>query len=654
MRATHEHQPVSDSARATPASDGRIRRLSANLINQIAAGEVVTRPAAALKELIENSLDAGATRIEIHVEEDTLNFMVRDDGCGMDAGNLQLAVERYATSKIRSLEDLERIATRGFRGEALAAIGAVSRLEIVSRTADEPTGHCLRLNGGADLRIVSVGAPVGTTVHVRDLFFNTPARLKFLKNPVAEWGHMLQATIRQALTRPDVGFAIRWKGRPYMDLPAGQSLRARLAEVLPGQAGRALIDVEGTLREVGVRGVVTHPNDARRDRRHQYYFINGRPVAFRPLQFALEEAFRGLLMTQRFPMCAMMIDVPGEMVDVNVHPTKEEVRLRNDSLVTGAVHRAVAEALRAADLVPTLKLVVPTPGLRLISPAGGSGGPGVPSVETHLDAGASPPSPASSWTPAPEQRTRQPKFVAGFGLPSCPAGAAAPEDEQPPSRPPHPEEAYAEPAAIEEATLIARLRAAPRAPRALAQIGLTYIIAEGGEDDMLVIDQHAAHEKILYLDYMRQAAAGEVVVQPLMIPHSVDVAPGEAPALEALLPALAEAGFDVAPFGGRTFVVQAMPAALERLDVGAFLRDLIDDLGGGDLGREIERVRHAIGARAACRAAVKAGDRLTQEEMQRLVHQLLETAEALRCPHGRPTVLRLTREQLDRQFGRLG
>jgi DNA mismatch repair protein MutL len=675
---------------ASPAGlPGRIHRLEARLINQIAAGEVVTRPAAALKELVENSLDAGATRIEIHVEEGALEFLVRDDGVGMDEENLLLSIERHATSKIAELEDLARLETRGFRGEALAALAAVSRLEIVTRTADRAEGLRLKVSGDGEPRVTACGAPTGTTVHVRDLFYNTPVRLKFLKNPVAEWGHMLQAAIRQALTRPDVAFSIRWKGRPYLDLPAGQTLAARLAEVLPGGAGARLIAVDGALENVSVRGAVSHPTHARRDRRHQYFMINGRPVAFRPLQFALEEAFRGLLMVQRYPLCAIAIELPGEMVDVNVHPTKEEVRLRNDALVTGAVHRAVAEALRLADLVPTLRMAEPPgqgsqggqssqsshsgqPGQprqngsqsgQAVWPMGGLGAigqkfapPSAPFGGGHGQAhsSAAPYELSQGESPAlatgqaaasptnPASPNDQLDFVPGFGLPGATNSGASISGD-------------AEPVAREEATLIARLRRAPAPPRVLAQVAATYILADAGPEGLLVIDQHAAHEKILYLDYRRQAARpGGVDVQPLLVPHAIDLAPAEVPAMEALRPALAEAGFDVEPFGGRTFLVQAVPATLERLDAAAFLRDLIDDLGGGDLSRELARVRHAIAARAACRAAVKSGDPLTREEMERLVEQLLETEDSLRCPHGRPTVLRLTRDQLDAQFGRLG
>lgn len=648
-------QDVTTTPPATPPSGDapRIHRLSTRLINQIAAGEVVTRPAAALKELVENSLDAGATRIEVAVEEGALSFSVRDDGAGMAPDDLLLAVERYATSKISEFDDLLRLKTRGFRGEALAAIAAVSRLEILTRQRGAAEGCRLKVSGGHDPQLLTAGAPEGTTISVRDLFYNTPARLKFLKNGVAEWGAMLQTMIRQSLTRPDVAFAIRWRGKPYLDLAGGQPLRERLAQVLPSGAAAELLDVAGELQGVTVRGAVSSPKATRRDRRHQFFFVNGRPITFRPLHFAMEESYKGLVMTQQYPMGALLIEMPSETVDVNVHPTKEEVRFHNESLVTGAVHRAVAEALRAADLVPRLHVSFSIPQKTRELFTGGAASSLVPAPEPaaqpfNMTAETLPAAAPEASGAAP----RQLDFVSGFGLPAAPRAAAPAAPEAPRKSPPQ----YAEPQAQEEAGLIARLRAAPAPPRALAQVSDTYILAEAGPLGMMIIDQHAAHEKILYLKFMKQAEAGAaaIEVQPLLVPHSIEVAPAEAAALEGLIPALQGAGFDVAPFGGGSFLVQAIPLLFDRINVPAFLRDLIDDVGQGDLPREMQRLRERITARAACRAAVKSGDPLAHAEMQRLVDELLHTEEALRCPHGRPTVMLLTREQLDRQFGRLG
>ncbi len=631
-----------------------IRRLSPRLINQIAAGEVITRPAAAVKELVENAFDAGAGRIEITVEDDALSFTVRDDGCGMGADDLLLSVERHATSKIRELDDLMRLSTRGFRGEALAAIAAVSRLEIVTRRPADREGLRLRVSGGKELRVGACAANPGTMIAVRDLFFNTPARLKFLKSAVAEWGHILQALLRQALTRPDVAFAIRWRGRPYLDLPANQPLCDRLAQILPGDGGGPLLAVDHMLQDVRVHGAISHPSATRRDRRYQFFFANGRPILHRPLPFALEEAYRGLLMTQRYPLAALLIELPGELVDVNVHPTKEEVRFREEGLVTGAVHRAAATALRAANLLPTL--MVPAPALKPLAPRERDAQP--PPMATAAGETAQPPTllPDALPPPAAPPTTRQLDFVAGFGLER--AGDRNEESTKPPA-PGAPGTSYypMAGAATEERVesgLLERLRALGEPPRVLAQVSECYIVADAGLEGLLVVDQHAAHEKIMYLKYMRAAEGRGLAIQPLLLPHALELGPAEAAALEPLLPALAEAGFEVEPFGGGSYIVQAVPTIFDGLDIEAFMRDLLDDVGQGDLPRELQRLRERICARAACRAAVKAGDRLGREEMQRLVDQLLGTHELLRCPHGRPTALLLTREQIDRQFGRLG
>lgn len=632
----------------------RIHRLDTRTINQIAAGEVVVRPAAALKELLENALDAGATRVEVTVEDDALGFSVRDDGRGMNAGDLALAVERHATSKILKIEDLDALATRGFRGEALAAIAAVARLEILTRETGATEGLRLKSSGGSEPKIAPAAANRGTTIMVRDLFFNTPARRKFMKSAVAEWGQMLQTFIRQALTRPDAAFSIRWKGRPYLDLPAGQALADRLGQVLPGEAGSDLIEVDHTLESVHVWGAISGPRTTRRDRRYQYFFANARPIVHRPLTFALQEAYRGLIMSQQFPLCALLLELPGDLIDVNVHPTKEEVRFRAESLVAGAVHRAAAEALRRTDIMPHLHISPIETGVK----NGGAAdlqqrmaefnrrhGPGSAAAQHAPAPGFEKNAPFQSTPDGPSARSMD--FVPGFGLGNESKAYEMEQAAAPASG--------ADCNALHDASLIARLNASGLRPRAVAQIATTYILADAGDAGVLTIDQHAAHEKIIYLKFMKEAESKSgVVVQPLMAPYQFEASPADAAALEAMRPALAEAGFEVEPFGGTTFLVQSVPAVFGRLNIPAFLRDLIDDVGGGDLPREIGRLREKICARAACRAAVKAGDELSLPELQSLVDEVMTTAGAQRCPHGRPTLMLLTREALDRQFGRLG
>ncbi len=644
--------PSSPTSTTTPA-EGRIRRLSPSLVNQIAAGEVIVRPASAVKELIENSLDAGARRIEILIEEDALSFAVRDDGAGMSRADARLAVERHTTSKIAAIEDLERLATRGFRGEALAAIASVSRLEILTRRREDEAGCRLRCEAGKNVRLEPAGAPPGTTVTVRDLFHNTPARLKFLRAPLVEWGHALREIVRQALTRPDVAFHVQWRGKPYLKLPAPQTLAERLEALLPGESSRELLAVDHTLQGVRVQGCVGSPRHPRRDRRHQYFFANGRPIVARPLTFALQEAYRGLLMTQQFPVAALFVELPGEEIDVNVHPTKDEVRFRNEPLVAGAVHRAALEALRGADLVPRLQVGPMT------ASGGSSGRSPIPSG-SERQAVKPPPvffvsselaAPTPSGTPSDarvEPRNlplgasvaRPPEESVGKGLPVDPPV----ETESPPPAP-----TYADEAAAEEARLI-RDYGTPR-PQILGQLALTYILAEAPGRGMLLIDQHAAHEKCLYLEYLDRADGREV--QPLLVPFLYEPGPAEAAFMETLAPALTDEGFETEAFGGGSYAVHSTPALFQAIDLGGLLKDLTDELARGDLAGELERLRQAIVARAACRAAIKAGQALSRAEMEALLDRVLGTAEALRCPHGRPTMILLSKEQLDRRFGRL-
>ncbi|MBI3736874.1 DNA mismatch repair endonuclease MutL [Candidatus Sumerlaeota bacterium] len=650
----------------TPAtvSPGHIHKLDPRLINQIAAGEVIVRPASAIKELVENSFDAAATRIEIAVEEDTRSFSVRDDGCGMGREDAVLSIERYATSKITEFDDLARLTTRGFRGEALAAISAVSRFELMTRRAEDAAGTHLRCEGGKSARIQEAGLPEGTTILVRDLFFNTPARMKFMRNGMVEWGHILKEVLRQALTRPDVAFSIKWRGKPYLNLSAGQSLRERLGAILPAGAGVDLLDVDHTLHGVRAHGCISSPKTTRRDRRHQYFFANGRPIFARPLTFALQEAYKGLIMTQQFPLAALFLDVPGGEIDVNVHPTKEEVRFRNEALITGAIHRGALEALRKADLVP--KFAIPaTPGAKFarteIPPArrAETVAGGKNEAPTGFFSGSAPGaiegvSPAYGARPTVRQTTfplpkRDDANEGGRSEDSLRRGDAGVGNG--PALESDGREAYPDETAQSEATLIARLLSEGVRPQVFGQIALTYILADAGGLGILMLDQHAAHEKILYLDYQQRRNAR--AAQELLVPYTYEAAPAERAALDALLPALQSDGFGVEHFGGGTFVIQSVPVMFDKLDVPAFLRDLTDDLGRGNIKGEIGRMRHKIGAMAACRAAVKSGDPLSMDQMRGLLDQVLQTSGALRCPHGRPTMLLLTREQLDRQFGRI-
>ncbi len=334
----------------------RIQLLPQVLVNKIAAGEVIVRPASVVKELIENSIDARATQIAITVENQGRDITVTDNGEGIAPEDIAIAIERHSTSKIAKYEDIQTLETRGFRGEALASIAAVSHLEFISRNADSLHGARLRAEGGKNLEQSNVGAPVGTTVCIRSLFFNTPARLKFLKSPASEQNHIVQAITRQTLAHTEIGFTVSVNGKRLIELPDKQQLSGRIVQLLGSMAEDHLIEVRLEGLPVRVFGYIVKPERARRDRRHQYFFVNSRPITHRGLSYSLEGGYKGLLTTQHHPIAVLFLRVNPADVDVNVHPTKEEVRFRDDRMVMGLLNRAVVEALRGANLMAQVRL----------------------------------------------------------------------------------------------------------------------------------------------------------------------------------------------------------------------------------------------------------------------------------------------------------
>jgi len=629
-----------------------IIRLPKILVDQIAAGEVVVRPASVVKELIENSLDAQARHVGVIVGGALRDIAVGDDGIGMGGDEAPLALERHATSKIQSLDDLQSLRTRGFRGEALPSIAAVSRLTLTTRRADDLAATRILVEGGRTLSVEQVGAPPGTHVAARDLFFNTPARLKFLKSPATELGQIMRVIVRQALALPSAAFRFVNQERLFLDLPAEQSLESRARQLL-GVAAENLLEVRFEKYAVRVTGYVAKPQEARRDRRHQFFCVNGRPITHRTLAFSIEQAYQGLITTQHYPILALFIELAPDEVDVNVHPTKEEVRFRDENKIAGLVHRAVVETLHAANLIPHAVLPGPAPVPQTDRPA-----PGPQNYQEQFRlAGQALRIPAVPYGASPP-RTDQGDFV---GAPPAALPVSTGQAFPAPATPSQPGQIIApEPTALPPLPDISAMNAAtggvavssfPAAStaRAIAQIADTYIVAETN-DGLLLIDQHAAHERLLYLRGRQQRS--HPATQPLLIPISVEVRPADRPMMEALLPALAELGFEAEAFGGHTFIVRTVPTAFDHVDVPALIGDLLDDLAGEGTAREGERLSERVLTRLACHAAIKAGQRLSLEEMQRLLDDLLGARLSFTCPHGRPTMILLTRDQLDRQFKR--
>lgn len=568
-----------------------IRILPPEIAAQIAAGEVVSRPASVIKELVENSIDAGAREIRIEVADGGKRLMrVADDGCGIPAAEVELAFQRHATSKLASAEDLLRIRTLGFRGEALASIAAVSRVTCSTRAVGEETGSLLRLEGGEVVSRRPVGRPPGTTITVEDIFYNVPARRKFLRSSSTERRHIDAWVTRYALAYPHLRFVLVHDEREVFRSPGTGQVRDVLVAVYGVEVGSALVEIppdeEGPVR---VTGFVSPPYLHRADRGEITLFVNGRWVQDARLAYAVLQAYHTLLPTGRYPLAVVNVTLPPEDVDVNVHPAKAEVRFRDGDAVFRTVQRAVRRALVEEAPVPT-----PARGVFPLRPA--------PEVPT-----AARPTPPV-W---PEARPRA--VQAPLELPEAGGGKLP-------------------------------------VLRAVGQVGATYIVAEG-PDGLYLIDQHAAHERVLYEQMMARRSEG-VPAQPLLEPVAVDLPPDLASLVEEALPVLGRLGLEVEPFGGNTFLVRALPAVLAHVSPRDALTEVALGLAEVRGNRVEEEVERAVVRRVCKQGAVKAGQVLSREEMEELLRALERCENPRTCPHGRPTMIHISLSQLLREFGR--
>ena len=592
---------------------GRIHTLPMSVVNRIAAGEVVERPASIVKELLENALDSAPTRIDVALEQGgTALVRVVDDGCGIEADDLPLAVAPHATSKLRVAEDLERIGTLGFRGEALASIGEVSRLLIRSRTGGGG-GASLEVDGGRLGEIKPEGCAVGTTVEVRQVFGNVPARRAFLRAPQTEWSHACEAFVRTALARPDIAFTLAHNGRLVHDLAASSSWRDRIGGLFGMRMAERLIDVEGVDGEVGIRGLVGRPEDDQASGRLQYLFVAGRPFRDRSILHAVQEAYRGLLLTGRQPIVFLQLELPLDAVDVNVHPAKMEVRFRDPQ----RLHRLVLSSLRTTFL------------------------------RSDMGTALRPPAP---WD-APVELTVPPSLFVGepvFRPTATPTATG--EERSPPaaSRPSNPSPPPWETARVPPT---AATEPSPVDERAV-QMHNRYLVVER-PDGIEVIDQHALHERVLFERLRASVNEGRLEVQPLLIPEQVDLAPAELELVTEHAAALEKAGMRVEPFGGSTVIVSSKPVLAGNTPAAGIVREVVDRLAAAapvaGAAILVEEVLHGL----ACRAAIKAGDPLSQDEVDALVRDRWSIPDFHHCPHGRPTSLVFSRQELDRQFRRV-
>jgi DNA mismatch repair protein MutL len=592
----------------------RIQQLPPSVVTKIAAGEVIERPASVVKELLENAVDAGSSRIDVEVEQGGAELVrVVDNGCGILADDLPVAFASHATSKLNTADDLFRIRTLGFRGEALASIGGVGQVTLQSRAAGQPCGAEIACHGG-DLSPVRAwnGAP-GTRIEVRHLFYNTPVRRKFLRTPATEMGHIAEAFTRLALSHPEMHLVLRHNGKLVYEVPTSAGLSDRIGLFFGLEVRDRLYAVEARQEEVGLRGYVADPACERGNAKMQYLFVNGRWVRDRSLGHALQEAYRGLLLTGRYAVAFLFLELPPEQVDVNVHPTKTEVRFRDGNVIYHLVFGAVRDRLRSENL--TARLHAPPPSGPMAQAAWTLSAP--PSGPSPLPLGASPPSQIADFIKIP---------------PRVPAPAGAADMGQAP---------------------ISELLAPETPHDTLKAIQLydAYLVLETPEG-MLVIDQHALHERILFEQLKRRVRSGSLEIQRLLIPEPVDLTAEQAARTLEHRQALAELGLEVEDFGGGSLLLSSYPSLLGQRSPQGLLRAVVDYLTTKERAPDREQLFNDLLSLTACHAAVRAGDRLTPEEIAALVAQRHLADDTHHCPHGRPTSLLFSRHELDRQFRR--
>jgi DNA mismatch repair protein MutL len=592
----------------------KINRLPPDLANQIAAGEVVERPASVVKELVENAIDAGARRLAIHVELGGKKLVrVEDDGEGMDPDDARLAIERHATSKLRCAEDLAAILTLGFRGEALPSIASVSHFMLRTRARGRESGTEIRVNGGALASIVEAGAPEGTVVEVHDLFYNLPARRKFLKSDSAESAQVSRVVTQLALAYPEVGFTLTSAGRKVLQCPPALSQGDRLYQVYGERSD--LLELRKDAGGLKLTGFIAALAEQGPTRGPQHVFINRRIVRDKTIAHAIIDSYSQASIKERSPEVHLFIEMPADALDVNVHPTKAEVRFRDQSLVHEVVRRALMEALGHSG-APQLQL----------RPEHAAQNPFAPALPGVLAGGDYP----NRWMPRPTVSFARPELVEGRAADTD--GVLALRQAQ--------GEREGAPA----------IDIKPMIP--LGQFRDTFIIAVDDEG-VAIIDQHVAHERVLFERVMQTLSQGRLESQRLLVPMLLDVAPSAHEALLARAGALERLGFEIESFGGTTIKVTAVPALLTADDQSKALLALAEDLEGLDRGAHVQDALQRIAATTACHAAVKANDPLTYEKMAHILAELRATAYSTVCPHGRPVMLRLTRREIEKNFDRI-
>ncbi|MCR5302771.1 MAG: DNA mismatch repair endonuclease MutL [Lachnospiraceae bacterium] len=585
----------------------RINILDDKTINKIAAGEVVERPESVVKELVENAIDSGAKNISIEIKGGGIDYIrITDNGSGIKKDDIPLAFCRHATSKISSEADLMNITSLGFRGEALSSIAAVSSVEVMTKTSDSLYGYHYRIKGGVEMSLDETGCPSGTTVIVRNLFYNTPARRKFLKSPVTEGTHITHLVEKLILSHPEISFKYTISNRMLLSSTGNSDHAADIYSIFGRDIARRLVEISFTSENCSIFGYVAKPEAARGNRDYELFFVNGRCIKSRILSSAVEEAYKPFLMLHRFPFVVLYIDIPSELLDVNVHPSKTEVRFAQESEVFSVVCDAVTEGITRRELIPEVNVQIKE------------------AVRDEEKKEIVPP-------PEPFETTRIEQYretVKNIQVPSV----SEPVQET----------------LFKEGFLGEQNRIKHRI---VGQVFDTYWIIEY-DGKMYIIDQHAAHEKVLYERFSKQIAQNEVTSQLLSPPVIISLSPANEEVLTQNLERFRLSGFEIEHFGGREYALTAVPAELFRLTEKEYFLEMLDDMTSSPFPKDSAMINDRI-ATMACKAAVKGNMRLSVPEADALISELLSLDNPYNCPHGRPTIVSFTRSELDKMFKRI-
>jgi DNA mismatch repair protein MutL len=607
----------------------RIHLLPEHVANQIAAGEVIERPASVLKELLENSLDAGATQVDVQIGAGGRSLVaVTDNGCGMSKDDALLCLERHATSKLRDSDDLDRIASYGFRGEAIPSIASVSKFRLRTREPDALAGTEIIIDGGKLRDVHEVGLAPGTQIEVRSLFFNLPARRKFLRTEATESAHIRHTLLLAGLARPDAGFTLTMDEQPAQRWMPGENLRQRLVSVFGAEWVELTVPIEAASGGLRLRGFIGKPGVSRAARTEELFFINQRPVENRTLHFGLLEGYHNSLMKGRYPVAILFLEMDPSGVDVNIHPAKREVRFHDDFTIRHFVVQSVQEALGKFSGAPATKFTFEGPPAAPATPTETPNGTHRTDTTNRTDVvDRSYPSPESSKSYSSPEKSP---------LASQPT-LSLPEETLPQRAAPRPEPLITNRLGLHVIGCVAQL----------------YLVAESPEG-LVLIDQHAAHERVLFEQMLKRMALQDAASQQLLFPVTLEFLPREADFLLAQVETLQQAGVGITRFGPSTFLVDALPAMVKARDVGEFIRTVVTDLQqeGGET-KKGRRLSEEIVAKTVCRHAVKANDALKPAEWDMLLHDLLACDLPYTCPHGRPTMIQLSLAELDKKFGRV-